>query len=388
MAILAGITLARIAFGYQLQTVGTLGPALVAEFGIGYAALGTLIGLYMLPGAAVALPSGLLGRRFGEGKVLGLGLTLMAAGNLLPLAVPGWTGLAVARVAAGTGAVTLAVMQGKIIADWFRGGSFVAATGLVVGGFPIGVGLCQLITPPLTARFGWRAALVVGGGLALVAALLFILGYRQAEGSAAPRRFALPSRRECLLVLIAGLVWTAYNCAYFGFLSYVPSLMHGRGHGAGQTALAMTLATWPNIPAILLGGMAAARLGNLPVFAIGMTLCATATAGMGLTDHWLAWPILFGTLGSIQPGVIVAAGTLSARAENRAVGMGIFYTTYYIGGALSPAICGRAADLFGGPQAALATAAIISALALPLFWLHQSLSASGAGRTADAAAAG
>ena len=44
------MVLARIAFGYQIQTVASLGPDLRAAFGIEFATLGTLMGLMQLPG--------------------------------------------------------------------------------------------------------------------------------------------------------------------------------------------------------------------------------------------------------------------------------------------------------------------------------------------------
>src|SRR3712207_8004456 len=46
--------------------------------GLGYAEVGSLIGLYFLPGVALALPGGLLGRRFGDTRVVAFGLALMA----------------------------------------------------------------------------------------------------------------------------------------------------------------------------------------------------------------------------------------------------------------------------------------------------------------------
>ncbi|HQT79518.1 MAG TPA: MFS transporter, partial [Rhodopila sp.] len=75
--ILAALAIGRVAFGYQFQTVATLAPDLVPRFGLSYAQLGSLIGSYMLLGVVAALPLGLLGRRFGERWVLGVGLMLM-----------------------------------------------------------------------------------------------------------------------------------------------------------------------------------------------------------------------------------------------------------------------------------------------------------------------
>src|SRR6185503_5998447 len=53
--ILAAVALARAGFGYQYQTVATLGPDLMRLFDLDYATLGTLIGAFMLLGAFLAL---------------------------------------------------------------------------------------------------------------------------------------------------------------------------------------------------------------------------------------------------------------------------------------------------------------------------------------------
>ena len=51
-----------------------------------------------------------------------------------------------------------------------------------------------------------------------------------------------------------------------------------------------------------------------------MSLPAYATmVGSALAGWIVFWAVLVGILGSIQPGIIMAVGTLSARAENRAV---------------------------------------------------------------------
>ena len=72
--ILAAMVLARIGFGYQYQTVASLGPQLMQLFQFDYATLGTLIGAFMLLGGFLAMPLGLLGRRFGDRLVLAAAL--------------------------------------------------------------------------------------------------------------------------------------------------------------------------------------------------------------------------------------------------------------------------------------------------------------------------
>ncbi len=81
--VLAILFLARTAMACQFQTIGSLGPILVDALGIEYARLGTLIGLYMLPGIVIALPGGLLGQWFGAKRMVLVGLALMTAGGAM-----------------------------------------------------------------------------------------------------------------------------------------------------------------------------------------------------------------------------------------------------------------------------------------------------------------
>ena len=376
--ILAALALARIGFGYQFQTVATLGPDLVPRFHLSYAAFGALIGSYMLVGAFVALPLGLLGRRFGDRLVLGGGLTCMAAGACLSAWAGGPDGIALGRTVSGVGAVAMIVLQNKVIADWFSGRRFMLAISVSVCAYPIGVGAAQLILPPLAHAYGWPAAFLSGGVLLALPLLLFLASYRQAPQTVpVPRRFSMPSGRECLLLAVGGLIWTAYTAGYTGYTSYVPSTLALRGQGLAVTGLVMTIATWGNVPATLFGGGLATHYGGFRIFLLGTLGLVVGMAGTALLGWPVLWAVSVGIVGSVHPGVIMAVGTLSARPENRAVGMGLFYSLYYAGGTLAPALCGGAADLYGGPAGALLAASAISALAIPMYLLHRRLAEHG-----------
>lgn len=59
--ILAVLFAVRATMGFQFQSVAAVAPIL-RDAGIGLADIGLLIGLYLAPGVAVALPGGALGR--------------------------------------------------------------------------------------------------------------------------------------------------------------------------------------------------------------------------------------------------------------------------------------------------------------------------------------
>lgn len=78
--ILLVLILARTAMGFQFQSVASVSPLLVVALAIDFAMLGTLIGIWMLPGVAVAIPGAMLGRRFGDKQVVLGGLRLWLSG--------------------------------------------------------------------------------------------------------------------------------------------------------------------------------------------------------------------------------------------------------------------------------------------------------------------
>lgn len=64
--VLAGLVVARVAFAYQFQSLAVVAPGFVGEFGLDALSVGTLVGLYMLPGLFLAIPGGVLSQWVGE----------------------------------------------------------------------------------------------------------------------------------------------------------------------------------------------------------------------------------------------------------------------------------------------------------------------------------
>jgi nitrate/nitrite transporter NarK len=64
--VLAGLVLARIAFAFQFQALAVVAPGFVDQFSLDALAVGTLVGLYMIPGLFLAIPGGVLSQRVGE----------------------------------------------------------------------------------------------------------------------------------------------------------------------------------------------------------------------------------------------------------------------------------------------------------------------------------
>jgi len=108
-----------------------------------------------------------------------------------------------------------------------------------------------------------------------------------------------------------------------------------------------------------LGAWIAERIGR-PVSTMVVTFVAIAilTWMIPVTSFYI---VIFATLGIIfgpAGGLIMALPAQVLSKENRAIGMGIFYTIYYLGMGVFPAIAGYARDVTGNPAAPLILAGV------------------------------
>ncbi len=280
---LAVLTAARTSMGFQFQSLASAAPPLVADLGLGYAEVGSLIGLYFLPGVALALPGGLLGRRFGDTRVVALGLALMAGGGALAGLAEGYGTLAAGRLLSGLGAVLLNVLMAKMVADWFAGREVVLAMAVFVNSFPIGVGLALLTLGGLAEGLGWRAALHATDGAAAAALLLVAFAYRPhpndgGAGGAAATPGGRISRREATLACLAGAIWGVYNGCFSITFAFAPVLLIGTGLSAGAAGSLVAVATWLSVASVQAGGLAAQRWGHRTA----LLLSGTVVWGVGL----------------------------------------------------------------------------------------------------------
>src|SRR5712692_6068766 len=118
---LAVVFLTRTSMGFMFQAVASVAPFLVDEFKLSYGQIGLLMGLYLLPGVVVALPGGMLGRRFGAKPAALIGLALMIVGGLATAWSTSFIEACAGRVVSGTGGIFLNLLLAKMVADWFTG---------------------------------------------------------------------------------------------------------------------------------------------------------------------------------------------------------------------------------------------------------------------------
>ena len=256
--ILVVLFVARSSFGYQFQSVASSAPLIEAELHIGYAAIGTLIGLYTIPGAFLSVPGGMLGARFGDRTVGVTGLVLMIGGGLLMCTGDTVLPLTVGRLISGAGSVLFALVLNKMLVDWFAGREIVFAMGTFLSSWPFGIALGLIVQGRIAESLGWRAGMAIAALFCLFALVLILVVYHSPPGAAARAAggstwWNPPDWPSLRSVLIAGTAWGCFNVGLIILFSFGASLLAVRGMSMQDAASVTSIALWILIPSVLWG---------------------------------------------------------------------------------------------------------------------------------------
>jgi MFS family permease len=360
--ILATLTLARTTMGFQFQSVAAVGPVLTSESIISYTELGVLIGIYLLPGALFAIPGGWFGKRFGDKRVVLTGLAMMTLGGATLAISEVYEVMFVGRLVSGLGAVLLNVLVTKMVTDWFAEHRIATAMGVLISSWPLGIAIALLTLSPLESWIGLRLTCAIA--LLLVAAV-----YTNPPGTSEPgNNSSQPGERKLTAyelwgVVLSGSVWCLYNVALILPLSFGTEYLVAQGITLTAAGASVSLTSWLIIPALPLGAWIAERIGkpvSTMVVTFAMLVCAIPFTG-SYALVFAAIGIIFGPAG----GLIMALPAQVLHKDNRAMGMGIFFTIYYAGMGIFPAIAGYTRDATGDPAAPFFIAGIAVIFALP-----------------------
>jgi len=350
--------------GVQFQAIASVAPPLIADLGLSYAQLGTLFGLYMLPGVLFALPSGVLGQRFGERRVVVASLALMALGSLVTAASSGFAVAAIGRVASGAGAVFMNTLLSKMVADWFTGRELSSAMAVMLSAWPVGLGLATATLGGLADLASWRVAVGATALLPVLGLALIVLAYRDAPGAGVGNPPSASRGRlrhhELGLAVTSGLAWGLFNASLVTVVGFGPALLVARGASLGDAGFIVSLAVWITIVTVPLGGVLNDWLHRPNLMIIGGSFAAgCATASLPQLSHPVMGFILLGVLVGAPPGAVMALLPAAFAPERLATGLGVYYSVFYAAMALAQPVAGLVRDLSGDPARPILFAAVL-----------------------------
>jgi MFS transporter, FSR family, fosmidomycin resistance protein len=344
-------------------------PIWQAEFGLSYAAIGLLRGMFAGTMAGFQIPAGLLSERLGVPLVLAAGTALAGLGYCLAPLVGSYPGLVAILLIAGLGASTQHPLASALVARAFAGPRSLGALGTYNFAGDLGKMALPAAAALLLVLMPWRPTLALLGAIGLAAALviLAVTPRYAAEAVKAEARPEIPSgqaRSGFPILLSIGVIDSATR---MGFLTFLPFLLTAKGAALPTIGLALTL--------VFLGG----AFGKLACAWIGARIGVVATVWVteGFTAlgilALLPLPLEFALV--LLPAIGVALnGTSSVlygtvprlvAPEARTRAFSIFYTGTIGSGAIAPICYGLVGDALGVPLALTVVAALVL-VTLPL----------------------
>jgi MFS family permease len=374
--ILAIIFCVRLAMPFQFQSVAAVAPLLSATLGLNLADIGLLIGLYFAPGIAMAMPGGAIGQRFGDKATVLGALALMLIGSLAMAFGETWHWQIAGRLVAGAGGVLINVQLTKMVTDWFAGKEIATAMGAFVNSWPAGIALSLVILPSIGTAYGVKAVSLVVMALIVLGSLLSLAYQSPPQTTAAGPSSARLGLDTMMALSVAGLIWGLFNAAFAIVFSFGPTMLVERGWSIAQAGSVVSIVLWIAVFSVPLGGVLADRFKQPQAMLVaGSMLFAALMLVFAHSSAVIATVIVLGIVSGQPAGPIMSLPARVLQPATRSMGMGLFYTIYYVPMVVGPVIAGAAAKWTGSAAAAFDCGAVALLMCPPLLWVFNRIAA-------------
>ena len=352
---------AAVTAGYLAATtaewvLAPLFPLLAVELGLGSGDAGLMFAVLSGSVAVGGLAGGFAIRRLGPRAGVAIALVVVAAGAVLSAAARSEATLLAGQAVLGFG-------SGAFFAPGLRSAAELAGArrGLAIGIFGVafsgGVARAGLLAA-LGEAWGWRATFVAAAALAALVAVACAFARLPVSLPAPTGSTSFPLRAAVAPVAVGG----AAAAMQYGAVAFLPLFaVHAWDVAPGTAALVITVSRLLSVPAKLVSGNAADREGSVRLARrLGVGL---AVLGLGWTVA--PWPAV-AIVAAVVFGAFVAAlgpvaNVLALDAfEGRTQLLGAFRSVQIGFGALTSALIGAGAALFG-----LQAALVVVAVAIP-----------------------
>jgi MFS family permease len=300
--------------------IGVAAADIQSDLNISEKAWGWVLGAFLLGYGIFEIPSGGLGDRIGQRKVLTRIVLWWSAFTALTPLARNYYLLIATRFLFGAGEAGAYPNASGVISRWFPLAERARAQGLVWGASRLGGALTPLLVVPLMTTLGWQACFWLFGALGVVWAACWYFWFRDDPAvhravtstelaEIGPRRedgahsgipwaalFASPQ-----LWLIIGMYWF-YVFGFIFFMFWMPKyLTQGRGFTTQEMGICVALMFTAGAVGNFIGGWASDRLSRRYGLAIGRKL-------IGVTCLTISGLLLLAA--AFTPGKVAVASLL------------------------------------------------------------------------------
>lgn len=356
-------------------------PVWQREFGLGYAEVGMLRGLYAGAMATFQIPAAMLAERMGAAAVLALGTALAGLGYSVAGFSTGFATLVLALMVGGLGASTQHPLAAALIARAFAGPRSLKALGTYNFAGDIGKMTVPAAAALLLTVMAWQPAVMLLGAFGLVcAAAIFLLTPRYGAEPAKPApsdadgATASPAAAGGIAFPVLLSIAVIDSAIRMAFLTFLPFLLIAKGATLPTVGLALSLVFAGGAAGKLVCAFIGARIGAVATVWLTESLTAIlilALLPLPLEPSLLLLPLIGVALNGTSSVLYGSVPELVA-PERRTRAFGVFYTGSIGAGALAPVLFGVVGDVVGVPTALIVVACVVL-LTLPLAWLLKPL---------------
>ncbi len=364
IALLALLTLSRTAVAFQFQSITPLIDTLRGTLSFSATGFGILLGIYMAPGAVMAIASPALVRKFGASATVMCALLFMATGQAGLVLAGSLETAYLSRLVAGAGGCIVYIVTIDLAARFCDAGRMPGRMGAIAASWPLGNALSLVVLGGLISASLPAAAVYLPAAFAIAGAFLIawalrpqhLTGYDpggQNVPSICSRGISLVEWRHAFrITLIPGITFALYNVSFIVFTSFTPELLQSQGYTLLAASNIASLPMWLFVASVPLGGLLAGRSRAKDKWLVGIG-CLGGGACI-ILSHLLQdkifWYVLAGILGGLPTGAMLASG---GRARHD-----LFYPTlffiFFVLLLVFPPLVGAAIEATGNIQSALA----------------------------------
>ena len=271
---------------------------LMTVYKVTYTGISVLISALLWSHALMQIPAGLIADKFGIGRTLLLGLTILALGNLLPAAMPSLSLAVISRVFTGIGTGLAFVTTMKFVAQHAPGGRVGMYQSFFAGIFSIGNILAYFLVSK-ALHLSWQWIYLIPGIFSLCILALWIA--LSLESRALPTSAPLPLGQ--IVRIRAGWILGLYHALSWGTVislgNWIPSLLAEFWTDSTATQLA-----WGAMLVMLISGLG--RISG------GFILLKFSPLFVANTSILILTLIFWGLFSLPSPGLLLSLAILAA----------------------------------------------------------------------------
>lgn len=366
-----GVLLIAVNLRVSFVSVGPVLANISSDLELTSAAAGFLTGLPLIAFAVFSPVAPGFAARLGLDRALWFSLLILASGIVLrSLPLPG-------SIWAGTAMIGLAIAFLNVLLPSLVKRDFPAKVSQVTGSYTAtqaafaAIGAAVVVPVAQTSPAGWRLALGLWVGLALIAMAVLLPWLRRTASGTVPMttpaiayRSPWASALGWQVTLFMGL----QSIAFYVLMAWLPTIEQSRGVPASTAGFHLSIFLLVSVFASLATGGLLHRGSDQRLVSFGSSALTFATfLGLAVApDLTLAW-VLFGALGCGSL-IVIALSLFSLRTVNypqAAALSGMAQSVGYGLGAAGPVMFGGLRDLSGGwTLPLLVTAGIMALLAV------------------------